>query len=36
MKKTILNLIALTMVVSAFANGEHHDWEDHPVIRTCR
>ena len=36
MKKTILNLIALTMVVSAFANGEHHDWEDHHVLQINR
>ena len=36
MKKTILNLIVLTMVVSAFANGEHHDWEDHHVLQINR
>lgn len=36
MKKAILNLIALAMVVSAFANGEHHDWEDNHVLQINR
>jgi len=32
----VLNLIALTMFVSAFADGKHHDWEDNHVLQINR
>ena len=36
MKRLILNFIALIMVVSAFADGKHHDWEDNHVLQINR
>ena len=36
MKRAILNFIAFTMFVSAFADGMHHDWEDNHVLQINR
>ena len=36
MKRLVLNLIALIMFVSAFADGKHHDWENHHVLQINR
>lgn len=36
MKRLVLNFIALTMFVSAFADGVHHDWEDNHVLQINR
>jgi len=36
MKKTILTVFVLCCGIAAFANGEHHDWEDHHVLQINR
>ena len=36
MKRAILNFIAFTMFVSAFADGMHHDWEDNHLLQINR
>ena len=36
MKKTILTAFVLSWGIAAFANGEHHDWEDNHVLQINR